>query len=621
MFDIIVIGAGHAGCEAAAAAARLGSKVLLITMDMTKIGQMSCNPAMGGIGKGQLIKEIDALGGLSGIISDKSAIQFKMLNRSKGPAMWSPRTQNDRMDFSKFWRLALEEIKNISFWQDSVNSLIIEKNKVQGVKTNLGIKFKAKAVIITSGTFLNGVIHVGSTNFSGGRIGEPPSSGLTEQLKSQGIKSGRMKTGTPPRIDGRTINFSKTIPQPGDENPEKFSFWEETSQVENQLDCFLTHTNQKVHKILEKGFSESPIFSGKITGIGPRYCPSIEDKIVRFSEKKEHQLFLEPEGRHTIEYYLNGFSSSLPWEIQEEALKYIPGLEKARMFRPGYAIEYDFFFPTQLYPSLESRIIENLYFAGQVNGTTGYEEAAAQGLMAGINAHLKISEKEPLILKRNEAYIGVLIDDLVYKGTEEPYRIFTSRAEYRITLRQNNADERLSPIGYKIGLLDNQKYRAFQQKYSAIKELLKTLKSWSLDPEEINALLLSKGTTEISQKVKLPNILSRPQITLDDLLQAVPYLKETTEKISQSRRDIKQAAEISIKYEGYLEREYQMAEKLSRIESIPIPPNLDFESIKPISTEGKQKLSKFRPNTLGEAAKISGVSPADISAILIHLGR
>lgn len=554
MFDIIVIGAGHAGCEAAAAAAKLGSHVLLITMDMTKIGQMSCNPAMGGIGKGQLIREIDALGGLSGIISDKSAIQFKMLNRSKGPAMWSPRSQNDRMDFSKFWRRELEQIKNISFWQDSVNSLLIEQNVVKGVKTKLGITFKARAVILTSGTFLNGIIHVGGTHFSGGRIGEPPSGGLTEQLKTHGIKSGRMKTGTPPRLDGRTIDFTQTIPQPGDEKPEKFSFWDETYPVENQLNCFLTYTNEKVHKILEKGFPESPIFTGKIKGIGPRYCPSIEDKIVRFSDKKEHQLFLEPEGRQTIEFYLNGFSTSLPWKIQEEALKYIPGLQKAKIFRPGYAIEYDFFYPTQLYPSLESRVIENLFFAGQVNGTTGYEEAAAQGLMAGINAHLKITNQEPLVLKRNEAYIGVLIDDLVYKGTEEPYRIFTSRAEYRITLRQNNADERLSPIGHKIGLLENHKYQEFQKKYSAIKELLKTLKSWSINPEEINTLLLSKGTSEITQKVKLPNILSRPQITLEDILKVIPSLKETTEKISHNRKDIKEAVEIYIKYEGYLEK-------------------------------------------------------------------
>lgn len=620
-FDIIVVGAGHAGNEAAAAAAKMGSSVLLITMDMTKIGQMSCNPAIGGIGKGQLVKEIDALGGASGIISDLSAIQFKMLNRSKGPAMWSPRTQNDRMQFSIEWRKYLENIPNLSFWQDSVIELIIKNKKVKGVITALGNEFYGQAVIITSGTFLNGIIHVGTKNIQGGRLGEKASKGITEQLKEYGLKSGRMKTGTPPRIDGRTIDFTKLIPQPGDPEPEKFSFWNITKPVENQLPCYLTYTTPVVHSILEKGFDYSPIFTGRITGSGPRYCPSIEDKIVRFKEKKEHQLFLEPEGRETIEYYINGFSTSLPLEIQLEALTKIPGLENAKIFRPGYAIEYDYFPPTQLYPTLESKYIENLYFAGQVNGTTGYEEAAAQGLMAGINAHLKIHNKSELVLKRNEAYIGVLIDDLVHKGTEEPYRIFTSRAEFRITLRQNNADERLSPIGYKIGLLEKEKYACFEIKQGKQKQYLSFLINYSVTPEEINSLLEKKGTPIITQKIKLPSILSRPQITMQDIIDNCPNIKAMTEEIIQSNPRIIQNAEIYIKYEGYIEREKEMAEKFKKLDNLLLPDSLDYHSIKALSNEAKQKLSSIKPKTLGEATRISGVSPADISILLVHLGR
>jgi tRNA uridine 5-carboxymethylaminomethyl modification enzyme len=620
-FDIIVIGAGHAGNEAASAAAKMGSSVLLITMDMTKIGQMSCNPAMGGIGKGQLIREIDALGGASGIISDLSAIQFKMLNRSKGPAMWSPRTQNDRTKFSLEWRKYLENIPTLSFWQDSVKEIIIKNKKAVGVKTSLGVEFYAQAIIITSGTFLNGIIHVGLKNIQGGRIGEKASSGITEQLKEYGLSTGRMKTGTPPRLDGRSIDFNKLIPQPGDENPEKFSFWNITKPVENQLPCYLTYTSPEVHEILEKGFDYSPIFTGRITGSGPRYCPSIEDKIVRFKEKKEHQLFLEPEGRDTIEYYLNGFSTSLPLEIQLEALSKIPGLENVRIFRPGYAIEYDYFPPTQLYPTLESKYIQNLYFAGQVNGTTGYEEAAAQGLMAGINAHLKIHNKSELILRRNEAYIGVLIDDLVYKGTEEPYRIFTSRAEFRITLRQNNADERLSPLGYSIGLLDNEKYAYFEMKQERLKRYLTFLKNYSVTPEEINSLLESKGTTPITQKIKLPYVLSRPQITLQDILENCPAIKVKTEEITQKEQTIIKSAEIQIKYEGYIEREKDMAEKLKKLEELKLPDSLEYNFITGLSNEAKQKLSNLKPKTLGEATRISGVSPADISILLVHIGR
>lgn len=620
-YDIIVVGAGHAGNEAAAAAATMGSSVLLITMDMTKIGQMSCNPAMGGIGKGQLIKEIDALGGLSGIVSDLSSIQFKMLNRSKGAAMWSPRTQNDRMLFAKEWRKQLEKIPNLYFWQDAVKELIIKNKKIIGVKTSLGTEFHSQAVILTSGTFLNGVIHVGQKNQSGGRIGEKASTGISDQLKNYGFITGRMKTGTPPRIDGRTIDFSKTEPQHGDPEPEKFSFWDETEPVKLQLPCYITYTNSEVHDILQTGFDDSPIFSGKITGSGPRYCPSIEDKIVRFRDKTAHQLFLEPEGLETVEYYINGFSTSLPLEIQIKALSKIPGLENAKIFRPGYAIEYDYFPPTQLYPSLESKYVENLFFAGQVNGTTGYEEAAAQGLLAGINAHLKIHDRAELVLKRNEAYIGVLIDDLVHKGTEEPYRIFTSRAEFRITLRQNNADERLSPIGYRIGLLSSRKYSQFERKIKILKSYLEFLVNYSVSPEAVNPLLMKKNSTPINQKVKLKTILTRPQISLHELLSDASDLREKSEQICSSDKTILQDAEIYIKYEGYLGREKEMAQKMERMENLMLPDVLNYHELKALSTEARQKLSAIKPKTLGEASRISGVSPADISVLLVHLGR
>lgn len=620
-YDIIVIGAGHAGNEAAAAAAAMGSSVLLITMDMTKIGQMSCNPAMGGIGKGQLLREIDALGGLSGIVSDLSSIQFKMLNRSKGPAMWSPRTQNDRMLFAKEWRKQLENIPNLYFWQDAVKELIIKNKKIIGVKTSLGTEFHSQAVILTSGTFLNGVIHVGQKNQSGGRIGEKASTGISDQLKDYRFITGRMKTGTPPRIDGRTIDFSKTEPQHGDQEPEKFSFWDDTEPVKLQLPCYITYTNSEVHDILQTGFDDSPIFSGKITGSGPRYCPSIEDKIVRFSDKTAHQLFLEPEGLETVEYYINGFSTSLPLEIQIKALSKIPGLENAKIFRPGYAIEYDYFPPTQLYPTLESKYIETLFFAGQVNGTTGYEEAAAQGLLAGINAHLKIHDRAELVLKRNEAYIGVLIDDLVHKGTEEPYRIFTSRAEFRITLRQNNADERLSPIGYRIGLLSSRKYSQFERKIKILKSYIEFLVDYSVSPEAVNPLLLKKNSTPINQKVKLKTILTRPQISLNDLLSDVSEIKEKSEQICSSDKTILQDAEIYIKYEGYLGREKEMAQKMERMENLLLPDVLNYHELKALSTEARQKLSAVKPKTLGEASRISGVSPADISVLLVHLGR
>jgi len=620
-FDIIVIGAGHAGNEAAAAAAKMGSQVLLITMDMTKIGQMSCNPAMGGIGKGQIVREIDALGGLSGKITDFSTIQFKMLNRSKGPAMWSPRAQNDRYEFGKIWRRELENLPNLSFWQDSVKSLILKNKKVCGVNTVLGVEFFARSVILTAGTFLNGKIYVGSSTAEGGRIGEKFSTGITEQLISFKIETGRMKTGTPPRIDGRSVDFSSLERQPGDLYPEKFSFWPDTSPVQNQLDCFLTYTNSNVHQILEEGFDDSPIFTGKITGLGPRYCPSIEDKIFRFKEKSQHQLFLEPEGRNTVEYYLNGFSSSLPLHIQEKALQKIPGLENAKIFRPGYAIEYDFFQPTQLYPTLESKYIDGLFFAGQVNGTTGYEEAAGQGLIAGINAHQKIHNLEPVVLQRNQAYIGVLIDDLVFKGTEEPYRMFTSRAEYRITLRHNNADERLTPLGYKLGLIDANKYNFFCEKYNRLRDYLTFLQNHSIEPNFFNSFLESKKTTTINQKQKISNIISRPQISLSDILEFFPDVREKTEKIIGPFLTIPSDAECILKYSGYLEREKMMADKLSRLDLIKIPGNLNFQKISSLSAEAKEKLTKYKPTTLGEANKISGVSPADISILMVQLGR
>lgn len=614
-YDIIVVGGGHAGCEAAAAAANLGSKTLLITMNMQTIGQMSCNPAMGGIAKGQIVREIDALGGYSGIVSDLSAIQFRMLNRSKGPAMWSPRTQNDRALFAAIWREKLEKTPNLDFRQDTVKALLIKNHRVTGVVTQLGVEIHAKAVILTNGTFLNGIIHIGEKHFGGGRIGEKSAEGLTEQLVTLGFESGRMKTGTPPRIDGRTINYTKTEEQKGDEHPEKFSFSDETFPLQNQMSCFITYTNPTVHEILSEGFDKSPLFSGRIKGIGPRYCPSIEDKIVRFADKERHQLFIEPEGRNTVEVYLNGFSTSLPEEVQVKALRHIPGLEKSKIFRPGYAIEYDYFPPTQLKYTLETKIIENLYFAGQINGTTGYEEAAGQGIMAGINAHLKIHEKEPFILKRDQAYIGVLIDDLITKGTDEPYRMFTSRAEYRILLRQDNADIRLTELSYKIGLADEKRMRKVEKKIKESDMLTKYLSENSVSPQEINNYLVQTNSTPLQQKTKWENIILRPQVKLQEVLHLLPSPYSSFEKENVTQ------AEINIKYKGYIEREKAMAIKFSSLDDIKIWPDINYEKIHSLSSEAREKLKRIRPETLGQASRISGVSPSDISILMVFLGK
>ena len=616
-YDIIVVGAGHAGCEAAAAAANMGSKVLLITMDMNKIAQMSCNPAMGGVAKGQIVREIDALGGYSGIVSDKSTIQFRLLNRSKGPAMYSPRAQNDRMLFAQYWREALEQTVNVDFWQDIVTSLIIEKDEVAGVVTGLGMNIYSKAVILTNGTFLNGLIHIGNKQFGGGRIGEKGSSGITEQLVKLGFESGRMKTGTPPRVDGRTLNYEIMEQQDGDENPGKFSY-SDTVPVTNQKPCWITYTNEKVHEILRTGFDDSPMYAGRIKGLGPRYCPSIEDKINRFAERDRHQIFVEPEGWNTVEIYVNGFSTSLPDHIQLKAMKLIPGFEKAKMFRPGYAIEYDYFPPTQLKLTLETHLKENLYFAGQINGTTGYEEAACQGLMAGINAHNKINDKEDFILKRSDAYIGVLIDDLVNKGTDEPYRMFTSRAEYRILLRQDNADIRLTEIGNKLGLADNKRLKNVNTKIQNTNDIVNYFKRTSIIPSEINPLLVKYNTSEINQNYKLMQIVTRPQLDINILKNNLTSVSTFLEKYNED--EILQA-EILMKYEGYLEKEQLMVEKMNRLESVIINEKFDFVSIHNLSTEAKQKLSKQKPKTLGQAARISGISPSDISVLMIHLGR
>jgi len=616
-YDIIVVGAGHAGCEAAAAAANMGSKVLLITMDMNKIAQMSCNPAMGGVAKGQIVREIDALGGYSGIVSDKSTIQFRLLNRSKGPAMYSPRAQNDRMLFAQYWREALELTVNVDFWQDIVTSLIIEKDEVAGVVTGLGMNIYSKAVILTNGTFLNGLIHIGNKQFGGGRIGEKGSSGITEQLVKLGFESGRMKTGTPPRVDGRTLNYEIMEQQDGDENPGKFSY-SDTVSVTNQKPCWITYTNEKVHEILKTGFDDSPMYAGRIKGLGPRYCPSIEDKINRFAERNRHQIFVEPEGWNTVEIYVNGFSTSLPDHIQLKAMKLIPGFEKVKMFRPGYAIEYDYFPPTQLKLTLETHLKENLYFAGQINGTTGYEEAACQGLMAGINAHNKINNKEDFILKRSDAYIGVLIDDLVNKGTDEPYRMFTSRAEYRILLRQDNADIRLTEIGNKLGLADNKRLKNVNKKIQNTNDIVNYFKRTSIIPSEINPLLVKYNTSEINQNYKLMQIVTRPQLDINILKNNLTSVSTFLEKYNE---DEKLQAEILMKYEGYLEKEQLMVEKMNRLESVIINEKFDFVSIHNLSTEAKQKLSKQKPKTLGQAARISGISPSDISVLMIHLGR
>jgi tRNA uridine 5-carboxymethylaminomethyl modification enzyme len=616
-YDIIVVGAGHAGCEAAAAAANMGSKVLLITMDMNKIAQMSCNPAMGGVAKGQIVREIDALGGYSGIVSDKSTIQFRLLNRSKGPAMYSPRTQNDRMLFAQYWREALEQTVNVDFWQDMVTSLIIEKDEIKGVVTGLGMKIYAKAIILTNGTFLNGLIHIGQKQFGGGRIGEKGSSGITEQLVELGFESGRMKTGTPPRVDGRTLNYELMEQQDGDENPGKFSY-SDTVPVTNQKPCWISYTNEKVHEILRTGFDDSPMYAGRIKGLGPRYCPSIEDKINRFAERDRHQIFVEPEGWNTVEIYVNGFSTSLPDHVQLKALRLIPGFEKAKMFRPGYAIEYDYFPPTQLKLTLETHLKDNLYFAGQINGTTGYEEAACQGLMAGINAHNKINNKENFILKRSDAYIGVLIDDLVNKGTDEPYRMFTSRAEYRILLRQDNADIRLTEIGNKLGLADNKRLDNVNTKIKNTNDIVNYFKRTSIIPSEINPLLAMYNTSDINQNYKLMQIVTRPQIDINILKNNITSVGTFLNNYSDD--EILQA-EILMKYEGYLEKEKLMVEKMNRLESVIINEKFDFVSIHNLSTEAKQKLSKQKPKTLGQAARISGISPSDISVLMIHLGR
>jgi tRNA uridine 5-carboxymethylaminomethyl modification enzyme len=619
-YDVIVVGAGHAGNEAAAAAANLGSKVLLITMNMNTIGQMSCNPAMGGIAKGQIIREIDALGGYSGIVSDKSMIQFRMLNKSKGPAMWSPRTQNDRMLFAEEWRLMLERTPNIDFWQDMTIDILTTSNRVVGITTSMGINIKSKSVIITSGTFLNGIIHIGEKQFGGGRASEKASVGITERLIQLGFESGRMKTGTPPRIDGRSLDYSKMEEQKGDEFPGKFSFTN-TQAPKRQRSCYLTYTNTEVHEVLRAGFDQSPMFSGRIKGVGPRYCPSIEDKIERFSERDRHQIFVEPEGWNTIEIYVNGFSTSLPEEVQYNAIKKIAGFEKAKMFRPGYAIEYDYFPPTQLKQTLETKLIDGLYFAGQINGTTGYEEAACQGLMAGINASLKITEKDPLILRRSDAYIGVLIDDLTLKGTNEPYRMFTSRAEYRILLRQDNADTRLTHIGHQIGLASDDRLKTIEYKKKEVSSLISFFKETSISPDEVNLFLKKVDSEPISQKVKISSVITRPNVTLELISSAKKELREYIDTILVDKEDISMQAEILLKYEGYISKEHELALKSIRLEDIPIDAGLDFGGLTSLSAESREKLKKIRPQTIGQASRISGVSPADISILMMYLGR
>ena len=618
-YDVIVVGAGHAGSEAAAASANLGCSTLLVTMSLQNIAQMSCNPAMGGIAKGQIVREIDALGGYSGIISDKTAVQFKMLNKSKGPAMWSPRVQSDRMRFAEEWRLRLEQTPNLDFYQETVKGLLIKNNKIEGILTGLGIEIKAKTVVLTNGTFLNGLIHIGEKQFGGGRAGESASYGITDDLIKVGFEAGRMKTGTPPRVDGRSLDYSKMIEEPGDEVPDKFSYSDETKPLTHQKLCHMTYTSNEVHNILREGFDRSPMFNGRIKSIGPRYCPSIEDKINRFADKERHQLFVEPEGWNTVEVYVNGFSTSLPEDVQFKALRSVAGFEKVKFFRPGYAIEYDYFPPTQLKHTLETKLVEGLYFAGQINGTTGYEEAASQGMMAGINAALKVKEQEPMILRRDEAYIGVLIDDLITKGTDEPYRMFTSRAEYRTLLRQDNADFRLTPKAFEIGLASEKRLRRMEHKFNESEKMVNFFKETSVSPEEANPILEAKGSSPMVQADKMFKVFSRPQIELDDFLK-FDKVKDYVANNDLDKEIIEQA-EIQVKYSGYIEKERNNAEKLTRLEDVKIPENFDYEKIKSMSIEAKQKLSKIRPVTISQASRISGVSPADISVLLIYMGR